>query len=76
MRYWFKNELKKYVRAFILDNMAWLNMFKAKEVERLVSRFQNSVLSIPLDEIAAHRIWVLLNLIIYFKNQRIRYKRT
>jgi asparagine synthase (glutamine-hydrolysing) len=75
LRYWFKNELGKYIRMFILDNMGMLNMFKAQEVERLIYRFQNSTLSTPLAEIAAHRLWVLLNLIIYFKNQRCRYKR-
>jgi asparagine synthase (glutamine-hydrolysing) len=75
MRYWFKRELKTYVKAFILDNIVRLTMFKAKEVERLVTKFQNSRLSIPTDEITAHRLWVLFNLIIYFKNQRSRYQR-
>ena len=74
--YWFKNELRQYIRDYLLDNYAYINMFKIKEVEKVISKFQNSKLNTPFGEIAAHKIWVLLNLIIYFKNQKQRYKKT
>ena len=76
LRYWFKNELKSYIRDYLLDNYAYINIFKIKEVEKVISNFQNSKLNTPFNEIAAHKIWILLNLIIYFKNQKQRYKKT
>lgn len=76
LRYWFKNELRRHIMDYLLDNYAYINMFKIKEVEKVISKFQNSKLNTPFDEIAAHKIWILLNLIIYFKNQKQRYKKT
>lgn len=75
LSYWFKNELKGYIKEFILENLVYLNMFKPKEVEKLISRFQSSKLNTPLDEIMAHKIWILLNLIVYFRNQGQRYRK-
>ena len=75
LRYWFKKELKEYVRGFILDNISFAAMFNRREVERIIQRYQDSVISTPLDEIAAHKIWIILNLIVYFKNQKRRYAR-
>ncbi len=72
---WFKKELKDYVKSFILDNFIWLEFFRRSEVERLISRYQESSLTTPYDEIRAHRIWVLLNLVHYFRNQKERYHR-
>jgi asparagine synthase (glutamine-hydrolysing) len=72
---WFKRELKEYVRSFILDNFVWLEFFQRKEVERLIFSYQNSPFKTPYDEIKAHRIWILFNLIIYFRNQKQRYQR-
>jgi asparagine synthase (glutamine-hydrolysing) len=72
---WFKKELKDYVKSFILDNFVWLEFFRRKEVERLISRYQQSPFTTPYDEIRAHRIWVLLNLVHYFRNQKERYRR-
>ena len=74
LRFWFKNELKEYIRDFVSDNIEFVEMFNKKEVENLIIKYQNSKLSTPLDEINAHKIWVILNLIIYFKNQKKRYK--
>ncbi|MCP3931230.1 MAG: asparagine synthase (glutamine-hydrolyzing) [Bacteroidetes bacterium] len=75
LAYWFKDELKQYVRDFILDNRHYINMFRINKVEKLLLRFQNAKLKTPIDEISAYKIWILLNLIVYFKNQRQRYKK-
>jgi asparagine synthase (glutamine-hydrolysing) len=72
---WFKKELKDYVRSYILDNFVWLDFFQQKEVERLIFSYQNSPFLTPYDEIRAHRIWILFNLIVYFRNQKQRYQR-
>jgi asparagine synthase (glutamine-hydrolysing) len=74
LRFWFKRELKEYIKSFILDNIAFVDMFNKKEVEKNIISYQNSNISTPIDEITAHKIWVILNLIIYYKNQKSRYK--
>ena len=74
LSYWFKKELRQYIKSFILDNYHYIDMFKINNVEKLISRFQNANLKTPLDEIAAYKIWILLNLVVYFKNQHQRYK--
>jgi asparagine synthase (glutamine-hydrolyzing) len=74
LRYWFKKELKGYIKDFIFDNIASVDMFDKEEVKKLIWRYQNSKTPNPFDEITAHKIWVILNLIIYFKSQRQRYK--
>ncbi len=74
LRYWFKNELKGYIREYIFDNLVYLNMFNTKEVEKVISRITDLRPNTPFDEIVAHKAWILLNLIIYFKNQKNRYK--
>lgn len=74
LRYWFKRELREYIRSFIHDNMSVLSIFNQKEVARTVNSYQNSKVETPFDEIYAHRIWIILNLIFYFKNQKQRYK--
>ena len=73
LRYWFKKELKDYIRDFIFDNLSFVPMFKKEEVKRIVYNYQNRKLPTPVDEISAHKIWIILNLIIYFKNQKTRY---
>jgi asparagine synthase (glutamine-hydrolysing) len=73
--YWFKNELKNYIKNFILDNIDYINMFKKKEVESLIDGYQNSRWKTPFAEITAHKLWILQNLIIYFKNQKERYRK-
>jgi asparagine synthase (glutamine-hydrolysing) len=73
--YWFKNELREYIRSFILDNLYLINMFKKEEVEKMISAYQRSKINTPFNEIVAHRIWALLNLIVYFKNRANRYYR-
>jgi len=75
LRYWFKNELKDFIREYILDNFNFISMFKIKGVEKILARFQSTKINTPLDEIAAHKIWILLNLVVYFKNQKERYNR-
>lgn len=72
--YWFKKELKEYVRNFIFDNIDSANIFNKKGVERIVLRYQNSKVTTPFDEIEVHKIWVILNIIFYFKFQKQRYK--
>lgn len=74
LRHWFKGELKEYIKDFILDNITFINMFNRKEVEKIILKHQKSRITTPFDEITAHKIWVILNLIIYFKNQKQRYK--
>jgi asparagine synthase (glutamine-hydrolysing) len=74
LRLWFKRELKEYIKNYIFDNIDAVNVLKRDEVERILTSYQNSKISTPFDEINAHKIWIVLNLIIYFKNQRQRYK--
>lgn len=74
LKLWFKRELKEYIRSFINDNMSLLSMFNPKEVEKIVTGYQDSNIPTPFDEIYAHRIWIIINLIHYFKNQKSRYK--
>jgi len=71
---WFRKELKDFVRSFILDHLSHLPMFDARSVEKMIHDFQHPAFSTPYDEIKAHRIWVLLNLIAYFRNQKTRYR--
>jgi asparagine synthase (glutamine-hydrolysing) len=71
---WFKNELKGFVKSFILDNYKEIDYFKKSKVEKLINKFQNSSFTTPYDEIKAHRLWILLNLVIYNKIQRQRYQ--
>ena len=72
--YWFKKELRHYIKSYILDNINYLHMFEQKYVEELIKSFQKTKFVTPFTDLAAHRIWMMLNLIIYFKNQETRYK--
>lgn len=74
LRYWFKKELKEYVKEFILNGVEEADIFNRREVEKIIKNYQTAVISSPYDEIIAHKIWVILNLIIYFRNQKKRYK--
>jgi asparagine synthase (glutamine-hydrolysing) len=75
LRLWFKKDLKKFIQEYILDNIACLSMFNEHMVKKIVFAYTNSKISTPFDEIIAHRVWVLLNLIVYFINQKRRYIR-
>jgi asparagine synthase (glutamine-hydrolysing) len=73
---WFRKDLKDFIRNFILDNFSELDsFFRRSMVERMIASYQNALIATPYDEIRAHRLWVLLNLIIYFKHQENRYRR-
>ncbi len=74
LSYWFKDGLKDFVKEYILDNHEYIEMFNRSEVEKMISRVQNSKFNTPLNEIPAHRVWILLNLVVYFRNQKFRYK--
>jgi asparagine synthase (glutamine-hydrolysing) len=74
LRYWFKNELKEYIREFILDGIGETDIFNRKEAEKFIRNYQNAKISTPYDEILSHKIWIILNLIIYFRNQKKRYR--
>lgn len=73
LRRWFKGEIKSYIRNYILDHHHYMDMFNFKYIEKILDGFQNSKINTPFDEISAYRIWILLNLAVYFKNQRQRY---
>lgn len=75
LRAWFRKELREYAREFILDNLSLLPMFRAREVRRIVLDFQRGGPSLPWDEISAHKIWMLINLVHYFDHQKARYGR-
>lgn len=75
LRYWFKNELKTFIKEYILDNLLHLDMFNPATVEKIILKCVDSKINTPLDEIRAHKVWIILNLIVYFKNQRNRYRR-
>ncbi len=74
LRHWFKRELRDYVRDTILDCGALPGIFNRTSVEKLICGYQDSMLTTPYDEIYAHRIWLVLNLLFYLKNQRTRYR--
>ena len=77
LRIWFRKELKGFIRGFILDNFTELaGIFRRTAVENMIASYQNAFITTPYDEIRAHRLWMLLNLIIYFKNQKNRYLRS
>ena len=77
LRIWFRKELKNFIRNFILDNFSELDtIFRRPAVEQMISSYQDALITTPYDEIRAHRLWMLLNLIIYFKNQKSRYRRS
>ncbi len=71
---WFKKELRQYIRSYILDNMDCLPMFDKKYVEKTIISYQNTKFVTPFTELAAHKLWMMLNLIIYFKHQNARYR--
>ena len=72
---WFKKELKTFVREFIWDNYHFIeHMFIKSKVENILLKLQKTRFDTPLNEIPAHKIWMLLNLILYFKNQKNRYQ--
>jgi asparagine synthase (glutamine-hydrolysing) len=73
---WFKGRLNPFIREYILDNIVYLNMFNAERVEKSILCWIDSRGNTPIDEIKAHKVWILLNLIIYFKNQKRKYRRT
>jgi asparagine synthase (glutamine-hydrolysing) len=75
LRLWFKKDLKKFIQEYILDHIAYLGMFNENMVKKIVFACTNSKIKNPFDEIIAHRVWILLNLIVYFKNQKRRYRR-
>jgi len=72
--FWFKKELRHYIKSYILDNMNYLHMFEKRYVEELINSFQKTKIVTPFTDLAAHRLWMMLNLIIYFKNQETRYR--
>jgi asparagine synthase (glutamine-hydrolysing) len=75
LRIWFRKELKGFIRSFILDSFSGLDMiFRRRAVERMIVSYQDAFIETPYDEIRAHRLWMLLNLIVYFKNQKNRYR--
>jgi len=76
IKYWFKKELGTFVKNYVLDNFKFIEFFNKSQVERMLTRYQNSPITTPFDEIRAHRVWILLNLIIYFKIQSRRYARS
>jgi asparagine synthase (glutamine-hydrolysing) len=75
LRLWFKKDLKGFIREYILENLGYLDMFNSKMVKKIISSCTDSRINTPLDEIMAHKVWILLNLMIYFKNQDKRYRR-
>lgn len=73
LRYWFKKELKDYIRNFICDNLGAIPMFNQRAVEKMLEDYQRPGMSSPLDEMTAHKIWIVFNLIHYFNNQKQKY---
>lgn len=73
LKYWFRNELRKHVRDMIMDNLGTIDMFNKTEVIRILTAGQRTGPHTPLDEINAYKLWVILNLIFYFKQQKNRY---
>jgi len=73
--FWFKNELQSYMREFILDNLEFAPFLRRGEVERLIKSHCRKKMNTPFLEISAHKLWMIINLILYFKNQKSRYLR-
>ncbi len=71
--YWFKSDLKTFVREFIMDNLCHAPFLYPKEVERIIDSHCKQKLTTPFSEISAHKIWIILNIIAYMKNQKTRF---
>ena len=74
LRFWFKKELREKIKMFIYDSIDSVPVLNQGEVKRIVSTYQNLKIETPWNEIYAHRIWIILNLIFYFNNQKMRYR--
>ena len=75
LRLWFKKELKTFIREYILDKVNNVGFFNVSEIKKLLNRYTENKLNTIFDEIESHKIWVILNLIIFFENQTKRYQR-
>ncbi len=73
--FWFKHELQNFMREFILDNLEFARFFKREQVENLIRSHCRKKINTPFLEISAHKLWMIINLILYFKNQKYRYLR-
>ena len=73
IKHWFRRELKSFVKDFILDNFKEIEFFNKSKIEKFISTFQNSSFTTPYDEVKAHRLWIILNLVIYNQMQSKRY---
>jgi asparagine synthase (glutamine-hydrolysing) len=71
---WFKKELRDFIKHFILDQVHYLDMFDKGQVEKIIADYQNTSFATPYDEIRAHRLWIIFNLIVYFKNVGKRFR--
>ena len=74
LKLWFRKELKHFIKDFIFDNICYAEMLDRGAIEKIIYEYQNRKIRTPFDEINAHKIWVILNLVIYFKFQKSRYK--
>jgi asparagine synthase (glutamine-hydrolysing) len=73
LAHWFKNELKTFIREFILDNVEFAPFLCKRETEKIIDNHCNQKLTTPLSEFSAHKVWILLNLVVYMRNQKRRY---
>jgi asparagine synthase (glutamine-hydrolysing) len=75
LRLWFKGELRTYVREFIADGAHDCPLFNRRKLLQMVEAIMASSAPYPLDEIEAHRLWVVMSLIAHSRMQRRRYVR-
>lgn len=75
LRQWFKADLKNYMRDFILDNISAVPFMSKNEVEKIISSHCGQRFNTPFSEISAHKVWMLINVVGYLKNQLHRYSK-
>lgn len=75
LRHWFKAELKPFVQEFILEGARECPLFDARKLEIFTSEILNGTAPYPVDEIRAHRLWVIMSLIAHARLQKRRYAR-
>jgi len=73
LRHWFKAELRSFVQEYILEGAKECPLFEVNKLETFIKGILSSRAPYPIDEIHAHRLWVIMNLIAHTRHQKHRY---
>ncbi len=75
LRIWFKGELKAFVSEYIAEGSRECGLFNRSKLLTMTESILNGRAPYPLDEIQAHRLWVIMSLIAHARMQKNRYAR-